>query len=280
MKFLVILAVAVACAAADVSHIVRSDDDSAPIVRSGYELSPEGTFQYYYETGNGISAQADGVMKRLNSVDEPALEVTGSFRYISPEGTPVETTYVAGEQGYVASGSHIPVPPPIPELILRGLAYTEAHRPATDEKVYKQFLVVLAVAVACAAADVSHIVKSDDYLVPIVRSTYDINPEGNSYNYAYETGNGISASAEGSTKLVDNEPAVVVRGGFRYTAPDGTPIETTYTADENGYQPQGSHIPVGPPIPEAIARSLAYIAANYKAPEYAAERVAERVYRP
>ncbi|XP_045773420.1 larval cuticle protein LCP-17-like isoform X2 [Maniola jurtina] len=126
-----------ACAAADVSHIVRSDDYEVPIVKSGYELSPEGAFQYFYEAGNGIVAQADGVMKRVSSADEPALEVRGSFRYISPDGTPVETTYVAGEQGYVASGSHLPVPPPIPELILRGLAYTAAHQPATVEKVYK-----------------------------------------------------------------------------------------------------------------------------------------------
>ncbi|XP_045773418.1 larval cuticle protein LCP-17-like [Maniola jurtina] len=142
-----------------------------------------------------------------------------------------------------------------------------------------QFLVVLTVAVACVAADVSHIVRPDEY-VPIVRSLYDISPEGNSYRYSYETGNGISASAEGNTKIVDNEPVMEVRGSYSYTSPDGTPVETTYFANEAGFVAQGSHIPVAPPIPEAIARSLAYIANNYKAPVERVAGVAERVYRP
>lgn len=63
-KFLVVLAVAVACASADVSHL----DAAAPVVRSDYEISPEGAFQYAYETGNGISAQASGLVKNPNSV--------------------------------------------------------------------------------------------------------------------------------------------------------------------------------------------------------------------
>nr|AHF55752.1 mutant RR1-type cuticular protein [Bombyx mori] len=43
-----------------------------------------------------------------------------------------------------------------------------------------KFLIVLAVAVACASADVSHIAKSDEYAAPVVKSSYDITPEGQS----------------------------------------------------------------------------------------------------
>lgn len=51
-------------------------------------------------------------------------------------------------------------------------------------------------------------------------------------------------------------------GQVQYTAPDGQVIRLVYTADENGFQPQGEHLPVAPAIPEAIQRALAYIAAN------------------
>jgi hypothetical protein len=43
-------------------------------------------------------------------------------------------------------------------------------------------------------------------------------------------------------------------------SPEGTPITVTYTADENGFQAQGSHLPVAPPIPDAILKSLDLIA--------------------
>ncbi|VVC95672.1 unnamed protein product [Leptidea sinapis] len=129
MKFLIVLAV-VACASADVSHIVPSADYQVPIVRSTYEQSPEGNFQYAYETGNGIISQADGVVKNPNS-ESASLEVKGSVRYTSPDGTPVELTYLADETGFHPSGSHVPQ---IPELILRAQQYI-ASQPAYVDKV-------------------------------------------------------------------------------------------------------------------------------------------------
>ncbi|XP_037961248.2 uncharacterized protein LOC105381400 [Plutella xylostella] len=91
----------------------------------------------------------------------------------------------------------------------------------------------------------------------IVRSEFDAAADG--YNYSYETGNGIVAEASGALKKVDDLSAVVVQGSYKYTSPDGTPVLVTYTADENGYQPQSDLLPVGPEVPVAIARALEYL---------------------
>ncbi|CAG9785086.1 unnamed protein product [Diatraea saccharalis] len=93
----------------------------------------------------------------------------------------------------------------------------------------------------------------------VTRFNSEVNPD--SYNYVYETSNGISASASGVLKNVDKVDVLAVQGQYQYQSPDG-PIEVTYVADENGFQPQGAHLPVPPPVPEAIVRSLEYIAAH------------------
>lgn len=99
--------------------------------------------------------------------------------------------------------------------------------------------------------------------VAILKHAQDISPEG-TYSYAYETENGISASEQGSPQPVGpkGEPAVVAQGQYQYTAPDGTPIAISYVADENGYHPQGAHLPVAPPVPELIQRAVNYVLAH------------------
>lgn len=53
-----------------------------------------------------------------------------------------------------------------------------------------------------------------------------------------------------------------VVGSVSYTAPDGTPVSFKYVSNEDGYHVEGSHIPVAPPIPEAIVRALNWITAH------------------
>jgi len=47
----------------------------------------------------------------------------------------------------------------------------------------------------------------------------------------------------------------------RYTAPDGSLIEVTYVANEDGFQPEGDHLPIAPEfpheIPEFVLRQIA-----------------------
>lgn len=77
---------------------------------------------------------------------------------------------------------------------------------------------------------------------------------------SYETGNGIVVQEQGTVKNPgqrDLESSAVV-GSYSYTSPEGFPITVNYVADENGFHAEGAHLPTPPPIPEAIAKSLAY----------------------
>ncbi|XP_018580237.1 larval cuticle protein LCP-17-like [Anoplophora glabripennis] len=96
----------------------------------------------------------------------------------------------------------------------------------------------------------------------INRQFQDIYPDG-SYEYLYETGNGIFVQEEGKARSINEENVdLVVQGSFLYTAPDGKEIHLSYVADENGYRPQGDHLPTPPPIPPQIQRALDWIAAR------------------
>ncbi|KAL4706489.1 hypothetical protein ACJJTC_015687 [Scirpophaga incertulas] len=103
--------------------------------------------------------------------------------------------------------------------------------------------------------------------IPIVRQDSQVNGDG-SYQYSFETGNGISAEQKAELKKVGDVDTLEVQGQYQYPSDEGN-IQLTYVADENGFQPQGSHLPTPPPVPEAIQRSLAYIATAPPQPEAA-----------
>ena len=61
----------------------------------------------------------------------------------------------------------------------------------------------------------------------------------------------------------DSENVVIVKqGDYSFTGDDGQVYSLQYVADDNGFQPQGAHLPVAPAIPELIAKALDYIAQN------------------
>ncbi|KAG5330970.1 CUD1 protein, partial [Acromyrmex heyeri] len=115
-------------------------------------------------------------------------------------------------------------------------------------------LCVLVVAAFAAPPNFLH-----DNFIPIVASQQNgPNPDG-SYSYGYQTGNGIQAQEEGQLfNIAKDEDALRVQGSFSYTDENGIPISLSYIADENGFHPQGEHLPVAPPIPSAILRALEY----------------------
>lgn len=83
--------------------------------------------------------------------------------------------------------------------------------------------------------------------------------------FRVETSDGFKKEEQGDIKDpgTDNE-SLVVTGSYSYVGDDGKTYEVKYTADENGFQPEGEHIPpsagVKKPklgIPSAAVASLA-----------------------
>ncbi|GLG94003.1 hypothetical protein R5R35_008921 [Gryllus longicercus] len=110
--------------------------------------------------------------------------------------------------------------------------------------------------------------------IPILRQDQEVNFDG-SYRYSFETGNGIVQEEQGYLKNAgqgEGVEAQVAQGSSSYTSPEGEQISLTYVADENGFQPQGAHLPTPPPIPPEIQRALDYLATLPSTPEPAFHR--------
>lgn len=88
-----------------------------------------------------------------------------------------------------------------------------------------------------------------DRIATILNYDNVLTPEG--YMYSYETSNGIHVDETG--KVGDGTKA---QGSFSYIGDDGKTYSVIYSADENGFQPKGDHLPTPPPIPEAIQRVI------------------------
>ncbi|KAJ8937484.1 hypothetical protein NQ314_011874 [Rhamnusium bicolor] len=89
--------------------------------------------------------------------------------------------------------------------------------------------------------------------IAILRLNNDNNGDG-TYNFDFETENHISQQESGQLRNAGGEEAVVAQGSYSFTAPDGQIYTVNYVADENGFQPQGAHIPTAPPVPAEILK--------------------------
>ncbi|XP_067203064.1 pupal cuticle protein 20 isoform X2 [Linepithema humile] len=93
--------------------------------------------------------------------------------------------------------------------------------------------------------------RSDSQEIPILAYNNE-NPGDGNYQFSYETGNGISVQETGHQQGESES----VSGSFSYTGPDGVQYSVRYTADENGFHPEGAHLPTPPPIPPEIQRGV------------------------
>ncbi|XP_018576797.1 endocuticle structural glycoprotein ABD-5-like [Anoplophora glabripennis] len=66
-----------------------------------------GNYNFSYETSDGSHREEQAELKNPGTENE-ALAVHGSYTYVGTDGVTYKVTYVADENGYRASGEHIP----------------------------------------------------------------------------------------------------------------------------------------------------------------------------
>ena len=76
-----------------------------------------------FESANGIKVQESGTQKKVGPKPEDIGTVSrGSYSYTSPEGIVITVNWVADENGFQATGDHLPTPPPMPDHVVKLLA--------------------------------------------------------------------------------------------------------------------------------------------------------------
>ncbi|TDG53166.1 hypothetical protein AWZ03_000709 [Drosophila navojoa] len=107
-----------------------SFDAAAEIRELKSDQREDGSYEYRYQTSNGIAQQEQGVGGQYAS---------GSSAYYDPNGELIQLTYTADENGFHPQGAHLPTPPPIPAAILRSLEYIRTHPPKEQRQAHVRF---------------------------------------------------------------------------------------------------------------------------------------------
>ncbi|XP_050720487.1 cuticle protein AM1159-like [Eriocheir sinensis] len=102
MKFIILACLAAVAVAAP----QLADQPPIRIVNDERVDNGDGTFSYRFETENGIATNVDG---QIGSVGQSNM--AGSYRYTLDDGSVVEVTFVADENGYRAESPVIPAQP-------------------------------------------------------------------------------------------------------------------------------------------------------------------------
>merc|ERR1712127_1123496 len=115
MKSMILIAVFLAVAA-------TAPEETKPILilkQSQNHDTEKQVYSFSYETENGISVSESGVQKQIGAkADEAGTFSQGKYSY-PEEGKTYTVTWVADENGFQATGDHLPTPPPLPEHVVK-----------------------------------------------------------------------------------------------------------------------------------------------------------------
>nr|XP_027224076.1 uncharacterized protein LOC113816231 [Penaeus vannamei] len=179
----------------------------------------DGTFKYGYDTGDGAYESA--------MANAPG-DVSGSFGYKDASGADIKLDYTANDQGFLVSGSHLPVAP-LANFGSR-VSPKSASTTYSDPAVSSQPIAST---------------KSAAPQTPLEEAQIRSSALGDgSYSFSYEN---QRSSRHETADALNN-----VKGRYSFIADDDVNRQIQYIAGaDTGYIAEGDSLPQGPPVPGA-----------------------------
>ncbi|KZS10769.1 Endocuticle structural glycoprotein SgAbd-1 [Daphnia magna] len=105
----------------------QEDKKPIEIISSNSEMNADGSYSFAFESADGTKVSESGSQKQVGPKPEDIGTVSkGSYSYTSPDGVVLTINWVADENGFQATGDHLPTPPPMPEHVVKMLADLKA----------------------------------------------------------------------------------------------------------------------------------------------------------
>lgn len=98
-----------------------------PILKSTSLRDKDGSYQYGFEAANGIQQHEQGYVKNAGQKEHEIQVAEGFYSYTDEHGHQIGVHYVADENGFRATGDHLPTPPPMPAALKEAFANVAAH---------------------------------------------------------------------------------------------------------------------------------------------------------
>ncbi|KAJ6645424.1 Endocuticle structural glycoprotein SgAbd-2 [Pseudolycoriella hygida] len=88
--------------------VASARPQNIPIVSQTGVQDESGQYSFSFQTGNGISAVEQGALKPNSDRTDNYLVKQGSYAFVAPDGKTYKTVYVSDENGFQATGDHLP----------------------------------------------------------------------------------------------------------------------------------------------------------------------------
>ncbi|KAI5651431.1 insect cuticle protein domain-containing protein [Phthorimaea operculella] len=112
-------------------YVSSTTEPAIPILRLSNEMDLDGSFSYEALGADQTHYVQHSRMENMGP-DKAEQVVEGSYSYVGDNGQTYTVHYIADANGFRASGDHLPVAPPVPEIIQRAVQYNiaeEAKKP-------------------------------------------------------------------------------------------------------------------------------------------------------